>query len=218
MGTCDALPPSSRRLEFLSDEREEVVVLVQGNWACFTWKGVLEIVIIITCARVRDRYAHTCRCCHTEIQAADQTCYFTQWKHTDTGPISPSFNLVTPNAWQGSFNSTTFYVTAGIWPKKERTAGETGGWGGGWEGEGGRGGGGRERWGEGVEGRGGERGWKGEMGSRVEGRGEERGWKGEVGRGVEGRGGERGWKGEEGRGGGRWKGEEGRGGGGRETC
>ena len=29
-------------------------------------------------------------CCHTEIEAADQTFYLTQSEYTDTGPTSPS--------------------------------------------------------------------------------------------------------------------------------
>ena len=54
-------------------------------------------------------------CCHTEIEAADQTFYLTQsqygdpqsssWgrkKKTDTGSASPSADPITPGAWQGS--------------------------------------------------------------------------------------------------------------------
>ena len=29
-------------------------------------------------------------CCHTEIEVADRTVYFTQSQYTDTGPTSPS--------------------------------------------------------------------------------------------------------------------------------
>ena len=32
-------------------------------------------------------------CCHTEIQAADQTFYLTQSQYTDTGPTSPVLTL-----------------------------------------------------------------------------------------------------------------------------
>ena len=40
-------------------------------------------------------------CCHTEIEAADQTFYLTQSQYTDTGPTSPSADPITPGAWQG---------------------------------------------------------------------------------------------------------------------
>ena len=35
-------------------------------------------------------------CCHTEIQVADPTFYLTQSQYTDTGPISPSADPMTP--------------------------------------------------------------------------------------------------------------------------
>ena len=41
-------------------------------------------------------------CCHTETEVADQTFYLTQSQYTDTGPTSPSDDLITPGAWQGS--------------------------------------------------------------------------------------------------------------------
>ena len=41
-------------------------------------------------------------CCHTEIEAADQTFYLTQSQYTDTGPTSPSADPISPGAWQGS--------------------------------------------------------------------------------------------------------------------
>ena len=41
-------------------------------------------------------------CCHTEIEAADQTFYLTQSLYTDTGPTSPSTDPITLGAWQGS--------------------------------------------------------------------------------------------------------------------
>ena len=40
-------------------------------------------------------------CCHTEIEAADQTFHLTQSQYTDTGPTSPSADPITPGAWQG---------------------------------------------------------------------------------------------------------------------
>ena len=41
-------------------------------------------------------------CCHTEIEAADQTFHLTQSQYTDTRPTSPSADPITPGAWQGS--------------------------------------------------------------------------------------------------------------------
>ena len=41
-------------------------------------------------------------CCHTEIEAADQTFHLTQSQYTDTGQTSPSADPITPGAWQGS--------------------------------------------------------------------------------------------------------------------
>ena len=41
-------------------------------------------------------------CCHTEIEAADQTFHLTQSQYTDTGPASPSADPISPGAWQGS--------------------------------------------------------------------------------------------------------------------
>ena len=50
-------------------------------------------------------------CCHTEIEAADQTFYLTQSQYTDTGPTSPSTDPITPVAWKGSHWSANFGVT-----------------------------------------------------------------------------------------------------------
>ena len=47
-------------------------------------------------------------CCHTEIEAADQTFHLTQSQYTDTGPTSPSADPITPGAWQGSDWSANF--------------------------------------------------------------------------------------------------------------
>ena len=41
-------------------------------------------------------------CCHTEIEAADQTYNLTQLQYTDAKPTSPSVDPITPDAWQGS--------------------------------------------------------------------------------------------------------------------
>ena len=47
-------------------------------------------------------------CCHTEIEAADQTFHLTQSQYTDTGPNSHSADPITPDAWQGSHWSANF--------------------------------------------------------------------------------------------------------------
>ena len=49
--------------------------------------------------------------CLPEIEVADPTPYLTQSQYTDTGPTSPSTDLITPGAWQGSHWSANFEVT-----------------------------------------------------------------------------------------------------------
>ena len=58
-------------------------------------------------------------CCHTEIEAADQTFHLTQTQYTDTGPTSPSADPITPGAWQGSHWSANFEVTGMTRPRKK---------------------------------------------------------------------------------------------------
>ena len=57
-------------------------------------------------------------CCHTETEVADPTFYLTQSQYTDTGPTSPSADLITPGAWQGSHWSANFEVTGMTRPRK----------------------------------------------------------------------------------------------------
>ena len=57
-------------------------------------------------------------CCHTEIEAADQTFHLTQSQYTDTGPTSPSADPITPGARQGSHWSANFEVTGMTRPRK----------------------------------------------------------------------------------------------------
>ena len=57
-------------------------------------------------------------CCHTEIEAADQTFHLTLSQYTDTGPTSPSADPITPGAWQGSHWSANFEVTGMTRPRK----------------------------------------------------------------------------------------------------
>ena len=47
-------------------------------------------------------------CGHTEIGVADQTFYLTRSQYTDTGPISPIADAITPGSWQGSHWSANF--------------------------------------------------------------------------------------------------------------
>ena len=47
-----------------------------------------------------------CTYCHIEIE--DQTFHLTQSQYTDTTPISPSTDPITPGAWQGSHWSANF--------------------------------------------------------------------------------------------------------------
>ena len=58
------------------------------------------------------------KCCHTEVEFADQTFYLTQSQYTDTGPTSPSTDPITPGAWQGSHWSANFEVTGMTRPGK----------------------------------------------------------------------------------------------------
>ena len=64
----------------------------------------------------------TFACCYTEIEVADQTFYLTQSQNTDTGPTSPSADLVSPGSWQGSYWSANFEVTGMTRPGKIPTA------------------------------------------------------------------------------------------------
>ena len=52
-----------------------------------------------------------CTYCHTETEAADQTCSLTKSQYTDIRPTSPSTDPITPGAWQGSLEVPTAYVT-----------------------------------------------------------------------------------------------------------
>ena len=61
-------------------------------------------------------------CCHTEMEAADQTFHLTQSQYTDTGPTSPSADPIMPDAWQGSHWSANFEVTGMTRPRKNPAA------------------------------------------------------------------------------------------------
>ena len=57
------------------------------------------------------------KCCHTEIEVADQTFHLTQPQYADTGPTSPSADPITAGAWKGSHWSANFEITGteGVW-------------------------------------------------------------------------------------------------------
>ena len=59
-----------------------------------------------------------CTCCHTEVEAVEQTFYLTQSQYTDTGPTSPNTDPITPGAWQGSHWSANCLVTRMTRPGK----------------------------------------------------------------------------------------------------
>ena len=48
------------------------------------------------------------KCCHTEIEVADQNFHLTQSQETDTAPTSPSTDPIMPGAWQRSHWSANF--------------------------------------------------------------------------------------------------------------
>ena len=59
-------------------------------------------------------------CCHTVIEAGDQTFYLThsQCRPTGTRPTSPSADPVMPGAWQGGYLSAIFHNTGMTRPGK----------------------------------------------------------------------------------------------------
>ena len=61
-----------------------------------------ELCLFVGCLTSQGRICtDNFTCCHTEIEAADQTFHLTQSQYTDTGPTSPSADPITPGAWQG---------------------------------------------------------------------------------------------------------------------
>ena len=79
-------------------EKREVCLLV--GW-------LLNVPATCECISGTDLLGHF-TCCHTEIEIADPTFYLTQSQYTNTGPTSPSADLITPGAWQGSHWSANF--------------------------------------------------------------------------------------------------------------
>ena len=89
-------------INFFSEESEELF---------FRHESIREVAGLIS--RLRDVSAQTTlrdnfTCCHTEIEAADQTFYLTQSQYTDTGQTSPSPDPIMPGALQGCHWSANF--------------------------------------------------------------------------------------------------------------
>ena len=61
-------------------------------------------------------------CCQTERGIADQTFYLTWSQYTDTGPTSPSADLITSCTWQGNHWNTNAQVTGMTRPGQRATA------------------------------------------------------------------------------------------------
>ena len=84
------------------------------SWLFIVLVGLVKICLFVGCLTSQqhasvsqgrictDNYT----CCHTEIEAADQTFHLTQSQYTDTGPTSPSADPKTPGAWSANFEVT----------------------------------------------------------------------------------------------------------------
>ena len=101
------------------------------GYCCRCEENILEFVLFVGCLTSQQHASvsqgRICSdnftCCHTEIEAADQTFHLTQSQYTDTGPTSPSADPITPGAWQGSHRSANFEVTGMTRPRKNPGAG-----------------------------------------------------------------------------------------------
>ena len=88
----------------------------QGRWRKQVYAMFQSVCLLVGCLTSQQQASvsqgRICSdnftCCHTEIEAADQTFYLTQSQYTDTGPTSPSADPITPGAWQGSHWSANF--------------------------------------------------------------------------------------------------------------
>ena len=104
--------------------------LSQCDWLCHSlicqWHWQLFVCWLVGCLTSQQQASvsqgricsDNLTCCHTEIEAADQTFYLTQSQYTDTGPTSPSADPITPGAWQGSHWNANFGVTGMTRPRK----------------------------------------------------------------------------------------------------
>ena len=101
-------------------ERRAVVVVVAVVAAAVV--VVIIVVVVVVCCLTSQPHSSEsqrwicsddCTCCRREIEVADQTFYLNQSQYTDTRPTSPSADLITPGAWQGSHWSTTGMTRSG---------------------------------------------------------------------------------------------------------
>ena len=100
--------PALPTLSYVSDDRYVYKTLPRA--VLFSWVRELRLqrpsnMLVY----LRDGSASTC--CHAEIEVAAPTFYLTLLGYTDTGPVSPSADPITPGAWQGSHWSINFEVT-----------------------------------------------------------------------------------------------------------
>ena len=86
---CSSLPPS------LHGRLQPALLEVCWLVACLTSQQQASICQRWICSDILT-------CCHTKIEAADQTFYLTQWQYTDTRLTSPSTDPITPGTWLGS--------------------------------------------------------------------------------------------------------------------
>ena len=92
------------------------VCLYGHHRSIVVWRCVFAVCLFVGCLSSQQHASvsqgRICTdnftCCHTEIEAADQTFHLTQSQYTDTGPTSPSADPITPGAWQGSHWSASF--------------------------------------------------------------------------------------------------------------
>ena len=90
--------------------------------------GFVVMLLLVSCSTSQQQASisqgricsDSCTCCHTKIEAACQTFYLTQSQYTDTGPISPSAEPVTPGAWHGSHWIAIFKSLVWVDPDKFR--------------------------------------------------------------------------------------------------
>ena len=97
-----------KNISALSETRlaEEGSIAESKGGYTFLWRVCLLVDCLTSRQHVSVSQGRICSdnvtCCHTEIEAADQTFHLTQSQYTDTGPTSPSADPITPGAWQGS--------------------------------------------------------------------------------------------------------------------
>ena len=65
-------------------------------------------------------YSNNFTCCHTEIEAADQTFHLNRSHDTDTGSTSPSADPITPGVWQGPTGVPILKSLVRLGPEKSR--------------------------------------------------------------------------------------------------